>query len=263
MVDRDWKGRGPDKDESERRPWEGYRARRAQAPDFGSAGGQYSSRVGPDQDPYTRDEGAYFGARPEDGQDPDDWRDWDERAGRGRGGYGQVGGSRETARDEGGYSRASRVGGRRHHGQGGYGEERQWGRDRGSYGPAGYGPGNPPDAGQLAYGPNSQNYGQPVEPGYGRRNRGYGTDGVAAGQGQAEGRHDPDYSQWRQDQARKYDEDYGSWRESQLRRHDDDYETWRKERRDKFGQTFAEWRAQRDGQAAPDTEADADGKKTQ
>jgi hypothetical protein len=220
----------------ERRPWEGYGARTAQTPDYGSAGGQYTARIGPDQDPYTRDEGAYAGAHPDDEDGVWD----DERSGRGRGGYGQVGGRREQARDEGGYSRASRRGSGGY-GQGGYGEERGWGRDRGGA-QTGYWPGNPPASNQLAYGPNAQNYGQAVEPGYGSHGRSYGTDGREAGQGDA---HDRDYGEWRREQGRRYDEDYGAWRERQMRQHDDDYAAWRRERRDRFGADFSDWRSKR------------------
>ncbi len=245
------------RNDDERRPWEGYRSRSQQQSDYGSAGGQYSSRVGPDQDPYSADEGAYFGAGRGYREDPEHdpgarrspeagrWEGWDERSGRGRAGYGQVGGRRETARDEGGYSRGSRQGGRHHYGQGGYGEEQEWGRDRGQYGQPGWGQGNPPDTGQLAYGPNAQNYGQQVSPGYGPRGRSYGTDGIEAGQGRQDIHHDPEYREWRREQARKYDEDYDAWRETQLKGHDEDYDRWRRERQDKFGESFSEWRDKR------------------
>ncbi len=119
-----WKPNQESQSDSERRPWEGYRRQTRQAPDYGSAGGQYTSRVGPDQNPYTEDEGAYAGVRNRSysGQgnyNPGIERDW-EREGRGSaGGYGQVGGRRQQARDEGGYSRGSRQDGDRFYGQGG------------------------------------------------------------------------------------------------------------------------------------------------
>lgn len=234
-----WEGR----EGGERCPWEGYRRREEQAPDYGSAGGQYFSRVGPDQDPYSADEGAYAGARNRDygGQgnyNPGRFgeaaqQDWEREGRGGRGGYGQVGGHRETARDEGGYSRGSRYGGQRHVGQGGYGEEQDWGRDRGDFNQYGQGGfraagGYPAESGQSAYGPGSQGYGQTV-------------DDHAGGHEQ----HDSDYRRWRSDQARRYDEDYGSWRESQLRQHDDDYSKWRSERREKFGKDFSDWSSSR------------------
>ena len=233
--------------EGDRRPWEGYRRRGAQAPDYGSAGGQYTSRVGPDQNPYTEDEGAYAGARNRSYQGQGNYNqgiqdDWEREGRGGGGGYGQVGGSREQPRDQGGYSTASRgPEGGRYYGQGGHGEERDWGRDRGDFGQYGQSrfaqdPGAPPDAGQLAYGPGSQSYGQAV------------TNRRGADPGPHHG--DPDYQEWRREQARKYDEDYESWRESQLKRHDDDYSRWRKERRDKFGGDFDKWRTEGQAQSA-------------
>ncbi len=252
-----WSDHKEDREGGERRPWEGYRPRGKQAPDYGSAGGQYFSRVGPDQDPYTPDEGAYAGVRNRDygGQgnyDPERYgqasqHDWEREGRGGRGGYGQVGGRRETARDEGGYSRGSRYGGQRHVGQGGYGEEQNWGRDRGDfsqYGQGGFDParGNPPDSQQLAYGPGSQSYGQALDDHDAGGQHGYGQHD--------HGQHDTDYRRWRSDQARKYDEDYGSWRESQLRQHDDDYSKWKSERREKFGKDFSDWNSSRSQSSA-------------
>ncbi len=265
----------------ERRPWEGYGPRNRQAPDYGSAGGQYTSRVGPDQDPYTEDEGAYAGVRNrayggQGNYNQSGQRDWEREGRGGAGGYGQVGGQREQAQDEGRYSRGSRRGGQRFYGQGGYGEEQDWGRDRGDHDR-----GVPPDASQLAYGPGSQNYGQavgnyqgasnyaqsgrgshspdrgdsddnwesqqlnygalgPVSSGQRAQSTGYGQ---GAQQGHEGSQFDPDYHNWRQEQARKYDEDYGSWRETQLKQHDEDYGKWRKERQDKFGNDFSAWRS--------------------
>lgn len=226
-----WKPNHESQSDGERRPWEGYRRQTRQAPDYGSAGGQYTSRVGPDQNPYTEDEGAYAGVRNRSYSGQGNYnqgveRDW-EREGRGSaGGYGQVGGRRQQAQDEGGYSRGSRQGGERSYGQGGYGEERDWGRDRGDHD-------NPSDARQYAYGPGSQSYGQAVS----------GYQGDQAGGSGGSARHDPDYHHWRQEQVRKYDDDYRTWRESQMKQHDDDYAKWRKERSDKFGNDFADWKS--------------------
>ncbi|MGE0667978.1 MAG: hypothetical protein AB7O49_15585 [Sphingomonadales bacterium] len=240
-----WSSHQESRQGGERRPWEGYRRRSSQAPDYGSAGGQYTSRVGPDQNPYTEDEGAYAGARNRSYHGEGNYNqgvqhDW-ERDGRGqRGGYGQVGGEREQARDEGGYSRASRGGEGRYYGQGGHGEERDWGRDRGDFGQYGesrFDHGYPPDAGQLAYGSGSQNYGQTVGD--------YG--------GSDDGPHhdDTEYRDWRREQPRRYDQDYGSWRESQLRRHDDDYAEWRQQRQEGHGSDPEGWRTSKDASTKP------------
>ncbi|MEN3977024.1 hypothetical protein [Emcibacter sp. SYSU 3D8] len=226
----------------ERRPWEGYSRQNRQSPDYGSAGGQYTSRVGPDQDPYTEDEGAYAGARSRSFGGQGNYnqgvqRDW-ERDGRGSGGgYGQVGGRRERAADEGGYSRASRHGDQPAYGQGGFGEEHDWGREQGDHGQ--YGESRrgresaASDMSQYAYGAGSQNYGQTVSGDEGRRGQDHSH------------RFDPDYQEWRQAQASKYDADYRLWRENQLRQYDEDYSKWRKERHDKFSADFTDWRTKR------------------
>lgn len=238
-----------ERSESGRRPWEGYRGRDdKQVEDFGSAGGQYSTPNGPDQNPHndeeefrrsSRDQGEQYSRSWEQERAPRDrggrdqgrgrerGRDqqWSDR-GQGAGGYtagsqyGQVGAEREEPRDRGGYSRAGQYnegGSRRHSGQGGF-EQDRYGQDMnegGGYGAGGY--------------------------------TGYGSPAQDQSSGQ---QHDPEYAQWRRAQSRKYDDDYNSWREAQLKSHDDDYANWRKERHEQFGQSFSEWCQKRESTEA-------------
>lgn len=229
-----------ERSESGRRPWEGYRGSDdKQVEDYGSAGGQYSTPNGPDQNPYndeeedrrrfSRDQGEQYSRSWEEERAPryrgdrdyDQRQQWSDR-GQGAGGYtaggqyGQVGSVREEPRDQGGYSKASHYnegGNRRGYGQGGF-QQSRYGQEMdqsGGYGAGGY-----------------AGYGSPAQD-------------QASGQ-----QHDPEYAQWRRDQGRKYDDDYKSWREAQLKSHDDDYENWRKERHEQFGQSFNEWRQKRE-----------------
>lgn len=61
---------------------------------------------------------------------------------------------------------------------------------------------------------------------------GYPQDGQQRFQGQqgAQGHHDPDYQQWRQEQMRLLDEDYQSWRQERYQKFADDFNTWRSSR---------------------------------
>jgi hypothetical protein len=226
-----------ERSESGRRPWEGYRASDdKQVEDYGSAGGQYSTPNGPDQNPYNdeeefrrssgeqysrsweqerapRDRGGRDQGRGRERGQNQQWSDRGQGAGgyTARGQYGQVGAEREESRDLGGYSRSGQYnegGSQRRSGQGGFGQDMD---ESGGYGAAGY--------------------------------AGYGSPAQDQSSGQ---QHDPEYAQWRRDQSRKYDDDYKSWRDAQLKSHDDDYANWRKERHEQFGQSFSEWRQKRE-----------------